>query len=223
MNALRRWLYRGTMSCVVCFLVWYFLSENKHSEDKHSDNCHSEDKHSIRIGILIPSTTKYIDVPDLETLSLMRNTLPSISVTMETKYHYTVYIAIEADDYLESVQDEIIKRFCFTKIIIVAGGSTFTDAVNVITEVAYGDIMTYFVRINDDTRFISPNWTSTGIKTLLGFIPKNVGVVGPTFIHANKKKEDRNPILTHDMVHRTHLDIFEFYYSPVFDNCLGDN
>jgi hypothetical protein len=203
--------------------VWYFHSENKHSEDKHSDNCYSEDKHSISIGILIPSTTKYIDVPDLETLSLMRNTLPSIYVSIETKYHYTVCIAIEADDYLESVQDEIIKRFCFTKIIIVAGGSTFTDAVNVITEVAYDDIMTYFVRINDDTRFISPNWTSTGIKTLLGFIPKNVGVVGPTFIHANKKKEDRNPILTHDMVHRTHLDIFEFYYSPVFDNCLGDN
>ena len=83
--------------------------------------------------------------------------------------------------------------------------------------------MTYFVRINDDSRFISPNWISTGIKTLLGFIPKNVGVVGPTFIQANKKKKDRNPILTHDMVHRTHLDIFGFHCSPVFDNCLGDN
>jgi hypothetical protein len=138
----------------------------------------------------------------------MRIALPSISVTMETKYHYTVYIAIEADDYLESVQDEIIKRFCFTKIIIVAGGSTFTEAVNEIAEVAYDDNMTYFVRIKDDTRFISFNWTSTGIKTLLGFIPTIVGVVGPTFIHANKKKKDRNSILTHDMVHRTHLDIF---------------
>jgi hypothetical protein len=50
-----------------------------------------------------------------------------------------------------------------------------------------------------------------------------VGVVGPTFILAKKKKKDRNPILTHAMVHRTHLDIFGFYYSPVFDNCLGDN
>ena len=117
------------MSCVICFLVWYFHSENKHSEDKHSDNCYNEDKQSISIGILIPSTTKYIDVPDLETLSLMRIALPSISVTMETNYHYTVYIAIEADDYLESVQEEIIKRFCFTKIIIVTDCSIFIDAV----------------------------------------------------------------------------------------------
>jgi hypothetical protein len=58
--------------------------------------------------------------------------------------------------YLESVQDEIVYRFCFVKIIIVTGG-TFTDAVNEIAEVAYDDNMTYDVRIHDDTRFISPN------------------------------------------------------------------
>ena len=76
-------------------------SEDRHSEDEHSETCHNKDKHSITIGILIPSTTKYINVPDLENLSLMSIALPSISVTMETEYHYTVYVAIEKDDYLE--------------------------------------------------------------------------------------------------------------------------
>lgn len=83
--------------------------------------------------------------------------------------------------------------------------------------------MTYFVRIHDDTRFISPNWASTGIKPLLGSIPANVGVVGPTLIHANQKKKDTNHILKHDIVHMTHLDIFGFYYSPVFENCCADD
>ena len=92
-----------------------------------------------------------------------------------------------------SVQDEIIKRFCFVKIIIVTG-RTFIDAVNEIPEVACDDNMMYFVRIDNDAIFISPNWASTGIKTLLGCIPTNVGVVGPTLIHANKKKTDRNVI-----------------------------
>jgi hypothetical protein len=141
---------------------------------------------------------------------------------METEYHYSVYIAIEKDDYLESVQNEIIKRFCFVKIIIVTG-RTFTDAVNEIADVAYDDNMTYFVRINDDTRCISPNWASTGITTLLGCIPANVGVVGRTLIYANIKKKDRNPVLIHDMVHKTHLDIFGFYYSPVFENGWADD
>lgn len=50
-----------------------------------------------------------------------------------------------------------------------------------------------------------------------------MGVVGPTLIHTNKKKKDTNPILIHDIVHRTHLDIFGFYYSPVFENCWADD
>jgi hypothetical protein len=116
--------------------------------------------------------------------------------------------------YLESVQDEIVYRFCFVKIIIVTGG-TFTDAVNEIAEVAYDDNMTYDVRIHDDTRFISPNCASTSIKTLLGCIPQNMGVVGPTLIHVNKEKKYMNAMLIHDMVHKTHLYIFGFYYSPV--------
>ena len=76
-------------------------SEDIHSEDEHSETCHNKDKHSIGIGILIPFTTKYINVPDLENLSLMSIALPSISVTMDTEYHYTVYVAIEKDDYME--------------------------------------------------------------------------------------------------------------------------
>jgi hypothetical protein len=39
-----------------------------------------------------------MDAPDLKSLSLMKIALPSISVTMETKYQYAVYIAIDEDD-----------------------------------------------------------------------------------------------------------------------------
>ena len=95
----------------------------------------------------------------------------------------------------------------FNDFALINTGGAFTDAVYEIAEVAYDDNMTYFVRIHDDTRFISPNWTSIGIKTLLGFISANVGVVGQKLIHADKKKKDRDPILIHDMVHRTHLSI----------------
>ena len=65
--------------------------------------------------MLIHSTTKYIKVPDLENLSLMSIALPSISVTMETEYHYSVYIAIEKDDYLGSVQIKLLNDFVSLK------------------------------------------------------------------------------------------------------------
>ena len=65
MNALRRWLYRGTLSCAMFFLIALTLcNRTNHVNVKYHKspvrNCHSEDKQNISIGILIPSTTKYI-------------------------------------------------------------------------------------------------------------------------------------------------------------------
>ena len=67
MNALRRWLYRGTLLCAMCFLIALTLyNRTNHVNVKYHIppvwNCHSEDKHSINTGILIPSTNKYIDM-----------------------------------------------------------------------------------------------------------------------------------------------------------------
>ena len=67
MNALRRWLYRGTLSCAMCFIIALTLyNRTNHVNAKYHKfpvwNCHSEDKHCISIGILIPSTTKYINM-----------------------------------------------------------------------------------------------------------------------------------------------------------------
>ena len=67
MNALRRWLYPGTLSCAMCFIIALTLyNRTTHVNVKYHKspvwNCHSEDKHSICIGILIPSTTKYINM-----------------------------------------------------------------------------------------------------------------------------------------------------------------
>jgi hypothetical protein len=63
-----------------------------------------------------------MDALDLKSLSLMKITLPSISVTMETKYQYAVYIAIDEDDYLVNAQDIIAQRFCCASMFLVVAG-----------------------------------------------------------------------------------------------------
>ena len=220
MNILRHVLSPSIGMCVILLIhqMLYNMTYGVVNEYSYPSgtNCLRNVKNKTEIAIFIPTTTRNKDQPDLASLSLMKIALPSISVTMEIKYHYTVYVAIDEDDYLVNAQDMIAQRFCFVKVIGVKGG-TFTDAINEIAEVAYDDNMTYFVRINDDTRFMTQNWTSVGIKTLLEFKPQNVGVVGPTCEEGNTK------ILTHDMVHRTHLDIFGYYYSPVFENFWADD
>ena len=55
------------------------------------------------------------------------------------------------------------------------------------------------------------------IEELMRFNPPNVGVVGPWFRSGN------TGILTHDFVHRTHIDIFGFYYPRVFTDWFADD
>ena len=74
---------------------------------------------------------------------------------------------------------------------------------------AYDDGAEYLVRMNDDSEFLSSDWVSKATVKLSSYDPPNVGVVGPFC-------EENTQIMTHDMVHRTHLDIFEYYYPDIF-------
>jgi hypothetical protein len=71
---------------------------------------------------------------------------------------------------------------------------------------AYSAGASYFVRVNDDTEFTTAGWLRVGISALSEM--GNVGVVGPVCSEGNRE------ILTHDMTHRTHMDIFDNEYYP---------
>ena len=81
---------------------------------------------------------------------------------------------------------------------------------------AYMDHNDYHYRVNDDTTLTSANWTEQFIKTLSKYDPANVGVVGPNHSGGNLA------ILTYDFVHRSHVDIFGFYYPRDFLDWHGD-
>ena len=89
---------------------------------------------------------------------------------------------------------------------------------NELAQAAYEYGADFIVRINDDTKLISTGWITQGIERLRSFRPAYVGVVGPICEGGTKR-----PILTHDMVHRTHLDIFDTYYPKELDNWYIDD
>lgn len=138
--------------------------------------------------------------------------IPSLMRTIvDEPFTFTLYLAFDHDDAfwrqhvsaLPSLTNVSIKHDFYTT-------SEHKIPVNELTAHAYRDGADYIVRINDDTEFLTTGWASIGVAALAAFEPPNVGVVGPIFA------EGLTAILTHDMVHRTHLDIFKFYYPPVF-------
>lgn len=65
----------------------------------------------------------------------------------------------------------------------------------------------YIYRVNDDTEFRG-HWPKLYVRGLQILGPP-YGVIGPSSIGSNDN------ILTHDFVHRIHMDIFEMNYYPL--------
>lgn len=89
-------------------------------------------------------------------------------------------------------------------------------AFNFMMAAAAEDGADYLYRVNDDTQFATP-WVVQSVRTLRTYSPPNVGVVGPVC------REGNTAILTHDLVHRKHLEIFGIYYPPILSDWWMDD
>ena len=91
-------------------------------------------------------------------------------------------------------------------------------AFNVAAAAAYTDGADFLFRINDDT-VLDDGWASALVAALGSNEHPYVGVAGPR-CSSNRANAD---ILTHDFVHRTHLDIFPTYYPVVLADWWMDD
>ena len=158
--------------------------------------------------------------------------LPSFCKTCSTGYIYRFYIATDYNDPLFQVEankkgfkkifQNIVKNNCpkdlKADVIFIKCNHTKKPAwaQNDAMMAAYMDNNTYYYRVNDDTVMVSKNWTLKFIEVLQKYNPPNVGVVGPFFTQGN------TAILTYDFVHRTHVDIFGYYYPRMFEGWHAD-
>jgi FkbM family methyltransferase len=135
----------------------------------------------------------------------------SVSAKDRSKYDFRLYLAADDDD---SFWLRNKNKLTAPDWLPISLGFYKTPKhkipFNPMMRAAYNDGAEYMVRINDDSEFVTPNWVSKGVSKLASYNPPNVGMVGPNCLEGNRK------IMTHDMVHRTHLDIFEHYYPDVF-------
>jgi hypothetical protein len=152
--------------------------------------------------------------------------LPSFCKTMSRGFSYSFYLAYDySDNFFANSQFREVFHQKFgnitTNLCPFANDSSVdlklvkcsyqrkpARAQNDAMLEAYLDGKRYFYRVNDDTVMISKNWTEFLIEALRNMKPPYVGVVGPV-------QKGKN-ILTYDFVHRTHVDIFGYYYPHFF-------
>ena len=157
--------------------------------------------------------------------------ISTFCATASTNFCYDFYFAYDFDDtlftnnnsLLEFVQhfNQLSKSYCAhlrLTLHLVKCKHTHKPAwaQNDAMMEAYLDGAEFFYRVNDDTVFSAKDWTETFIQKLSQFRPPNMGVVGPT--HSGGELS----ILTYDFVHRTHVDVFGFYYPRHFSDWYAD-
>jgi len=191
---------------------------------------------TIAIGCAI--TSKRLQVRFLEESVVAENfvflslLLPSFCRTASSQFSYAFYLAYDYTDRFFSSGRlsaafaasfrRLVSELCPRDVAVTLHlvncsyqGNPAWSQNDAMME-AYLDNVDYFYRINDDTKMETSAWAEAFVAALDKFDPPRVGVVGPHHMGGNAR------ILTYDFVHRTHINVFGFYYPRGFKSWFGD-
>lgn len=194
-------------------------------------------EHTVAIGLALTTRGKALTVNSKDKLAtempFFKSLLVSFCQTMTQGYNYHFYVAHDHTDVFfsdskahalfEDTFELEVKRWCPSKANVTlhmvecghAGHPAWAQ--NDAMMSAYMDNVAYYYRVNDDTIMETTSWTEKLVDQLQRYNPANIGVVGPWC------KDGNTAILTHDFVHRTHIDIFGFYYPRIFTDWFADD
>eukprot|EP01039_Chlorochromonas_danica_P006585 gene6585-7275_t len=165
-----------------------------------------------------------MDSPSISRLALFTFLLPSLMRTLDCGFRYEYVLGYDAGDayydsvkgleevkvwFSEQVEKPLARRGVLLQLRLVRVNNTIKKPGPVflaMARAAYEAGASYFFRVNDDTELLS-KWPRAFVQTIQRFSPP-VAVVGPFCAQGNSR------ILTHDFVHRTHMDIFGMNYYP---------
>ncbi len=194
--------------------------------------------HGISVALGMGLTTKLSGKNNvaIEHSLFFKQLLPSFCRTLSSNgYCYTFYIGYDYNDQILSVQhhrdifidkyNTIVSQVCpktddlmfSVKFVKCNHKGKPAWAQNDAMMTAHMDNNSYYFMVNDDTIFVTLNWTNIYINHLKSHNPPNVGVVGP------KHGGGNTDILTYQFVHRTHFDIFNFFYPRIFTDWWADD
>ena len=179
-------------------------------------------KTNIAICALSKSQTSWKHISQIPPVKYLIKSIYNTTRLENSLYNIRVLIGVDVDDMFwianyENITLQVRRDYGIDMVVKfyrhVPGYLPF----NLLMQDAWNTQAEYLVRMNDDSEFKSEGWITLAINVLRTYEPPNVGVVGPTC------SQGKTTILTHDMVHRTHLRIFQTYYPPIFHNWYIDD
>ena len=178
----------------------------------------------MKIGILIPSTSKGRDWKNIKETYLFKHTLKTFLLTYNNEHNYKFYIGIDRNDRIYDNKEYVdeIQRFMsimknteieFIYMDDIPKGH-LTIMWNKLFQKAYNEKCDYFFQCGDDIEFKTPGWINDCINIQKKF--DNFVLTGP--IDKNNTR-----LLTQTFVSRKHMEIFGYYFPPEIINWFCDD
>ena len=163
----------------------------------------------MRIGILIPCTSKGRDWATMRDTYLFHYTLKTFLATCCPSHTYVFYLGYDQDDLLFSsnAQQDYLRifekmypiRFQFVSLDDPPG--YLTRMWNRLFRIAYDEGCDYFFQCGDDILFKTRGWITDSIEALQSH--GDIGITGP---------DNQTRILTQVFVSRKHMEIFGQFF-----------
>jgi len=176
------------------------------------------------VAIMSATTTRSVHDPTVKVLSLFQLLFTSLSRSLDCGFRYLFVLGYDkGDKFYDSKsgkertytwfdkniaqplrENNVLISLKMVKVDNVAKkpGPVFLE----IARTAYRMNATFMYRVNDDTEFRG-KWPRAYTNALMS-LSEPYGAVGPNSIGSD------NRILTHDFVHRLHMEIFDMNYYP---------
>ena len=163
----------------------------------------------MRIGILVPCTSKGRDWTTMRDTYLFHYTLKTFLATCCPGHDYIFYIGYDHDDPLFSNTSEqnylrIFEKMypvLFEFIVLHEPPGYLTRMWNRLFQSAYEDGCDYFYQCGDDIFFQTRRWITDSIEVLQAH--GDIGLTGP---------DNQTRILTQAFVSRKHMEIFGKFF-----------
>jgi hypothetical protein len=167
-------------------------------------------KLSMKIGLLIPSTSNGREWTNIKESYLYELTFKTFLLTQNPEHEYVFYIGIDRGDkiYDTPQKDELLRfKLIFKNVDIQfiymdCKKGHLTRMWNILFQRAYDEECDYFYQCGDDIKFHTKGWVNDSISTLIA--NKNIGITGPT--------NNNHFILTQVFVSRKHMEIFGHFF-----------
>lgn len=180
----------------------------------------------IKIAFLVPSTSNKRDYKNYDDCDFIRILLSSFIYTYNSKnsfFEYTFYLGHDYDDKFYVKNKEKIINYVKSlnlniKIKIIEINlkerGHLSEIWNILFKNAIDDDNDYFYQLGDDIRIIDSDWEIKFISQLKKY--NNIGVIGPLDLN-------NDGLLTQSFVHKTHFNIFGYYFPKIIKNLYVDN